>query len=190
MEWKICHIHSRGENLFMIFEKTIFDDVYIIKPEKLDDERGFFARTWDAEIFEKKGLNSKIVQCSISQTKTKGTIRGLHYQIPPYQETKIIRCTKGKIFDIIIDLRINSSTYKKWESFDLNSENYNMLYIPEGFAHGFQSLEDNTEMFYQMTQFFQPEHNEGIRWNDPTFNIPWPLNVSIISKKDKDWKLI
>jgi len=173
----------------MIFKKTKFEGVYIIEPKKLEDERGFFARTWDMDDFEKNGLNSKILQCSISHTKTKGTIRGLHYQISPFEETKIIRCTRGKIYDVIIDLRKDSPTYKKWGSFDLSSENYNMLYVPEGFAHGFQSLEDNIEMFYQMTQIFQSEYNKGIRWDDPIFNISWPLDVAIISKKDKNWEL-
>lgn len=172
----------------MIFKKTMLNGVHIIEPEKLEDERGFFARVLDTKTFEENGLNSKIVQCSISHTVKKGTIRGLHYQEEPFSEAKFIRCTMGKIYDVIVDLRKNSSTYKKWESFELSSKNHKILYVPEGFANGFQSLEDNTEIFYQMTQVFQPEYGKGVRWNDPTFNIPWPLDISTMSKKDESWE--
>ena len=169
----------------MIFNKTELKDAYIIEPEKLEDKRGFFARTWDTKIFEENGLNPKIVQCNISRSLKKGTLRGMHYQIDPYAETKIIRCTQGKICDVIIDLRENSPTYKKWQAFELSAENHKMLYVPEGFAHGFQSLEDDTEIFYQVSQFYNPESERGVRWNDPVFNIKWPLEEKIISEKDE-----
>lgn len=168
----------------MIFNRTTLNDAYVIDIEKKEDNRGFFARMWDIQEFEKMGLDNKIIQCNFSLTKKKGTIRGMHYQKHPFEETKLIRCTKGKIFDVIIDLRPNSKTYKKWEAFILSSENCKLLYVPTGFAHGFQSLEDNTEIFYQVSQFYNPEAEMGVRWNDPVFDIEWPLSVTTISEKD------
>ncbi len=168
----------------MKFFETNLKGSYIIELEKLEDERGFFTRIWDEEIFQNKELNSKLVQISFSFNKKKGTLRGMHFQEKPFEETKIVRCVKGKIFDVIIDLRSNSKTYKKWISIELNSNDLKMIYIPEGFAHGFQTLEDNTEVMYQMSNWFSPEHAKGIRWNDQEFNIKWPINEPIISKKD------
>jgi len=172
----------------MIFNQTKLKGAFIIEIEKKEDYRGFFARAWDVKIFEENGLNPNLVQCNISLTKKKGSIRGMHYQKIPHEEAKLIRCTKGKIFDVIIDLRPESETYKKWEAFELSSENYKMLYVPEGFAHGFQSLEDNTEIFYQVSQFYSSGAEKGVRWNDPTFNIKWPLEITEISEKDKNIK--
>jgi dTDP-4-dehydrorhamnose 3,5-epimerase len=172
----------------MNFIKTEFKGVFIIQLEKKEDERGFFARVWDIKKFEEKNLNSKLVQSNISFTKKKGTIRGLHYQIHPYEETKIILCTKGSIFDVIIDLRSDSATYKKWVFHNLSSEDYKMLFIPEGFAHGFQALEDNTEIFYQVSQFYTPSAERGIRWDDPLFNINWPIKKKVISQKDNSYE--
>jgi len=171
----------------MIFNKTSLNDAFLIKLEKKGDDRGFFARSWDTKVFEENGLNPKIVQCNISRSSKKGTLRGMHYQIAPFEESKLIRCIRGKIFDVLIDLRKNSSTYKKWEGFELSSENHNMIYVPEGFVHGFQSLEDNTEIFYQVSQYYNPESERGIRWNDPMFMIKWPLEEKIISNKDSNW---
>jgi len=168
----------------MIFTETELTGAYIIEIEKLEDERGFFARAWDKNIFKKNGLNPDLVQCDISFNKIKGTLRGMHYQIQPYEESKLVRCTRGMIFDVIIDLRKSSKTFKKWVSFKLSNDNYKMLYIPEGFAHGFQTLEDNTEIFYQMSQFYNPDYSKGILWNDPYFKIKWPIENPIISKKD------
>jgi dTDP-4-dehydrorhamnose 3,5-epimerase len=167
------------------FFETNLKGSYIIELEKLEDERGFFTRIWDEEIFQNKELNSKLVQISFSFNKKKGTLRGMHFQEKPFEETKIVRCVKGKIFDVIIDLRSNSKTYKKWISIELNSNDLKMIYIPEGFAHGFQTLEDNTEVMYQMSNWFSPEHAKGIRWNDQEFDIKWPINEPIISKKDQ-----
>ena len=172
----------------MNFIKTKFNGVFIIQLEKKEDERGFFARVWDIKKFEEKNLNSKLVQSNISFTKKKGTIRGLHYQIHPYEETKIILCTKGSVFDVIIDLRSDSATYKKWVFHNLSSEDYKMLFIPEGFAHGFQTLEDNTEIFYQVSQFYTPSAERGIRWDDPLFNIDWPIKKKVISQKDNSYE--
>ena len=173
----------------MKFVETSLKGSYIIELEKLEDERGFFTRMWDEEIFQNKKLNSRLVQISLSSNKKKGTLRGMHFQEKPFEETKIVRCVKGKIFDVIIDLRSNSKTHKKWISVELNSNDLKMIYIPEGFAHGFQTLEDNTEVMYQMSNWFSPEHAKGIRWNDQEFNIKWPINEPIISKKDQSHEL-
>jgi len=172
----------------MIFRESKLSGVFIIETEKKDDGRGFFARIWDFEKFKEKGLNTKIAQCNMSYTKRKGTIRGLHYQTHPYEEAKLIRCTKGKIFDVIVDLRKGSPTFKKWEGFELSGENYRMLYVPEGLAHGFQTLEDDTEVYYQVSQFFTPNSEKGIIWNDPELKITWPIPVSVISEKDASWE--
>jgi dTDP-4-dehydrorhamnose 3,5-epimerase len=171
----------------MIFTETEIKGVYIIEIEKIEDQRGFFARSWDKEQFEKMGLNSSLVQCNISYNKKKGTLRGMHYQVAPYAEVKLVRCTKGKIFDVIIDLRENSKTFHKWIGVELSDINYKMIYIPEGLAHGFQTLEDNTEVFYQMSQVHMPEYSKGIRYDDERFKISWPLSNPIISKKDLSW---
>lgn len=168
----------------MIFTKTKLQGALLIEPELLEDERGFFARIWDQKLFQENGLNSKVVQCSISFNKKKGTIRGMHFQVPPYEEVKIVSCTRGKIFDVIIDLRSKSETFKKWIDVELSAQNKKILYIPEGFAHGFQTLEDNTQVHYQISQFFSPEHSRGVRWDDKAFRIYWPLEKIIISKKD------
>jgi len=168
----------------MIFTQIKLKGSFIIEPEKIEDERGFFARSWDQKKFEEYGLNPKLVQCNISLSRKTGTLRGMHYQIAPYEEAKLVRCTKGRIFDVIIDLRSTSETFKQWFGIELNAENYKMLYIPEGFAHGFQTLEDNTEVFYQTSQVFMPEYARGIRWDDNAFQISWPVKSPILSKKD------
>jgi len=180
---EICNSHTRGENT-LIFIETKLKGSYIIDVEKASDERGFFARSWDKDIFEKKGLNGNLVQCNISFNTKKGTIRGMHYQEHPHQEAKLVRCTKGRIFEIMIDLRKNSKTFMQWESIELNSNEHSMLYVPEGFALGFQTLEDDTEIFYQMSQYYKPEFSRGIRWDDDAFRIVWPLKITVISKKD------
>ena len=172
----------------MIFSETTLSGAYILDIEKIEDERGFFARVLDNNEFLEKGLDSKFVQSSISKNKIKGTFRGMHYQTKPYEESKLIRCSKGKIFDIIIDLRVNSKTFKEWISIELSEDNYRMLYIPKGFAHGFQTLEDNTEVFYQISEYFKPESSKGILWNDPEFNIKLPLDISMISQRDLSYR--
>jgi dTDP-4-dehydrorhamnose 3,5-epimerase len=153
----------------------------------LEDERGFFARSFCQKEFEEHGLNPCIVQCNISYNKKKGTLRGMHYQVAPHEEAKIVSCIRGAIYDVIIDLRPNSSTYCQWFAMELSSENYKMLYIPEGFAHGFQTLEYNTTVFYQIAEFYHPKSAKGIRWNDSAFQIKWPISDWIISKKDRDY---
>lgn len=170
----------------MIFKKTKLNDAYIIQPEKTEDSRGFFARLWCQREFEQHGLNPQLVQCNISFNKQKGTLRGMHFQIAPFGEAKLVRCTRGAIYDVIIDLRPNSSTFRKYFAEFLTAENHKMLYVPEGFAHGFQTLEDNTEVFYQMSEFYAPKHTGGVRWNDPAFNVSWPTEVQVISERDKN----
>jgi len=172
----------------MIFSETKLKGAYVIELEKNEDERGFFARTWDKKKFEELGLNSRVVQCNVSFNKLKCTIRGMHFQVSPYEEAKMVSCIKGSIFDVILDLRHSSVSYKNWISVELSSENHKMLYIPEGFAHGFQTLEDNTEVYYQMTEFYKPEYARGIRWDDEAFKINWPLKQKIISAKDMSYK--
>ena len=175
----------------MEFTKAKIQGVIVIEPEKIKDSRGFFARSWDFNEFKKNGLNTKIAQCSISYNKKRGTIRGMHYQKKPYEEVKIVTCTTGKIFDVIIDLRPKSKTFKKWISGELSQENQKSHYIPEGCAHGFQTLKKDTTIYYQISQKFKPKNYMGLRWNDPSFNISWPLRPTNISKKDashKDFK--
>lgn len=172
----------------MIFEETKLNGSYIIHPERLEDDRGFFSRVWCRKEFEQHGLISEFVQCNISYNKSRGTLRGMHYQAKPYEETKLVRCTTGAIVDIIIDVRADSPTYKDWISVELSAENRTMLYIPQGFAHGFVTLADNVEIFYQMSEFYTPGEERGIRWDDPLFQIEWPLRDSlIILEKDRVW---
>ncbi len=172
----------------MIFEELKLKGVFKIELEKIEDSRGFFSRTWDQNEFEKYGLNNKIVQCNISFNKNKGTLRGLHYQVSPFEEAKLIRCTQGKIYEVMLDLRKESKTYKQWESIELSQYNYNLLYVPEGFALGFQTLEDNTELFYQMSEKYVPESARGINYKDPEFNIDWPLKIETISERDSSFE--
>lgn len=172
----------------MIFKETKLSGAFVIELEKIVDDRGFFARTWDNKEFEEHDLNTKLVQCNISFNKKKGTLRGMHYQIPPYEEAKLVCCIKGKIYDVIIDLRPHSKTYKNWLAVELAVDNNKMIFVPEGFAHGFQTLEDNTKVFYQMSQFYNQESSRGIRWNDESFDIKWPIKPSIISEKDLSYE--
>jgi len=168
----------------VIFSETKLEGVYIIDLEKVEDERGFFARTFCQRDFEAHGLNPRLVQCSISLNKKRGTLRGMHYQAPPYQEAKLVRCTRGALYDVAVDLRVDSPTFKHWVGVELTAENHRMLYIPEGCAHGFQTLEDNTEVAYQMSEFYHPESARGVRWDDPAFGIQWPIKEVTISARD------
>jgi dTDP-4-dehydrorhamnose 3,5-epimerase len=171
----------------MIFKETRLKGAYIIEIEPLEDERGFFARTWCQREFQAHGLNPRLVQCSISFNKKKGTLRGMHYQVAPYEEAKLVSCVRGAIYDVIIDLRPNSPTCSQWLAVELSSENNNMIYVPKGFAHGFQTLEDDTEVFYQISEFYHPEASRGVRWNDPAFRIVWPNDIIVISDKDRGY---
>ena len=174
----------------MKFLKTNLNDAYVIEIEKKEDERGFFARTFDKKSFTDLNLETNLFQNNISFNKKAKTLRGMHYQKYPNEEVKIIRCTKGKIFDVIIDLRSDSNSFKKWFGIELTSENYKMLYVPKGFAHGFLTLEDNSEIFYQMSDCFVPKSALGIPWNDPSIGIKWPFTPSIISERDNSYSPI
>ena len=174
----------------MKFIETRLKGAYIIELELLEDERGFFARTFCQTEFEAHGLNPRLVQCSLSFNRRKGTLRGMHFQVVPMAEAKLVRCTKGAIYDVILDLRPDSSTYCQWVTGELSGNNYRMLYVPEGFAHGFQTLEDDTEVLYQMSEYYAQECARGVRWDDPLFNIKWPIREKVISDKDNSYAYI
>lgn len=169
------------------FVETPLKGAYIIEPDLKEDERGFFARTCCSKEFAAHGLCETFVQCNISFNKAKGTLRGMHYQCHPHAEAKLVRCTMGSIFDVIVDLRKHSPTFKKWTGIELSAVNRKMIYIPEGFAHGFITLESHSEVFYQMSEFFVPDSARGVRWNDPAFNIQWPIAPAQISLKDEQY---
>ena len=171
----------------MIFDETKLPGAFEIRLEPRSDERGFFARTWCQNEFEAHGLNARLVQCSLSFNARKGTLRGMHYQVAPYAETKLVRCTKGAIYDVVLDLRPQSTTFKKWIAVILTAENRNAVYVPEGFAHGFLTLEDETEVLYQMSEFYNAESARGVRWDDPAFQITWPQKVQVISQRDRTY---
>jgi dTDP-4-dehydrorhamnose 3,5-epimerase len=171
----------------MIFTATVLPGVFIIEPERRQDERGFFARTWCQREFEAQGLCTQWVQCNISFNQQRGTLRGMHYQVAPYAETKLVRCTMGAIYDVVIDLRPDAPTFKRWVGIELTAANRRMLYIPEGVGHGFQTLEDETEVFYQMSQYYAPEYARGVRWDDAAFKVSWPAEQRIISARDQSF---
>jgi dTDP-4-dehydrorhamnose 3,5-epimerase len=168
----------------MIFHETRLPGAWLIEIRKLEDERGFFARSFCQREFEEHGLDPAVAQCNISQNKRQGTLRGMHFQLPPSAEAKLVRCTRGAVYDAIIDLRPASPAFLRWEAFELSSADYRMLYIPKGFAHGFLTLQDDSEVFYQMSEFYDPQAGRGVRWDDPLFAIEWPAPVRCISPKD------
>jgi dTDP-4-dehydrorhamnose 3,5-epimerase len=174
----------------MKFSKTSLAGLWVIDLELREDERGFLARTFCENEFSANGLNTRWPQCNLTLTKTRGMIRGMHFQLSPRAEIKLVRCAAGAIFDVAIDVRPNSPTFGKWEGFELNSQNRRMLYIPGGFAHGFQCLADNSEVFYQMSEFFFPDLARGVRWDDPTVAIKWPLPDPTLSDRDKNLPLL
>lgn len=171
----------------MIFKELSLKGAFVLDLEPKEDDRGFFALSWSKEEFLKRNLDAELAECNVSFNKSKGTVRGMHFQAEPHGQTKLVRCTSGSIFDVIIDLRSGSPTFKKWEGFELSQENRRMLYIPRGFAHGFQTLEDSSEVLYQMSQPFDAASGRGVRWNDPAFGVEWPLPVSVISPRDRDY---
>jgi dTDP-4-dehydrorhamnose 3,5-epimerase len=169
----------------MKFSETKLPGVFEIDLIRNCDERGFFARSWCHREAEEHGLNPRIVQCNVSFNLRKGTLRGMHYQEEPFPEAKLVRCTNGAIYDVVLDLRPNSPAFRDWIGVTLTAENRRMLYIPEGCAHGFLTLEDETEVFYQMSEFYHPESSRGVRWDDPAFQVAWPAEVLVISDKDR-----
>ncbi len=174
----------------MRFVPAGLEGAFLVELESLPDDRGFFARSWDVDEFGEYGLDPSLVQCNISFNKRRGTVRGLHHQAPPYEEAKLVRCTRGAIFDVIVDLRPASPTRLAWRSFKLDADTRAALYIPRGFAHGFQSLLDDTEVFYQMSEKFHPDAARGLRWDDPVLAIPWPVSQVIASERDGSYSLI
>ena len=169
----------------MIFRETPLAGAWVLEPERIVDERGFFARTYCRRDFAARGLDPAIAQCSVSFNHRRGTLRGLHFQAAPHEEVKLVRVTRGAVWDVIVDLRPESPTYAKHFSLVLSAETRHELYIPKGMAHGFQTLEDGTEVFYQISELYAPESARGYRWNDPGFAIPWPEPVTVISEKDR-----
>jgi len=171
----------------MIFTKTPVDGAYIIELQRLEDERGFFARSFCQHEFQEHGLNPNVAQCNISYNQIKGTLRGMHFQAAPHEEAKLVSCIQGAIYDMIIDIRPCSSSYGHHFAIELTAEKHNALYVPEGFAHGFLTLEPHTSVFYQMSEFYASGYGRGFRWNDPAFNIKWPEPPRLISERDANY---
>jgi len=171
----------------MIFTETPLAGAFVIEPELLEDARGFFARTWCERELEARGLVTRIAQCSTSFNKRKGTLRGMHYQAPPLAETKIVRCIRGSMYDVIIDLRPKSPSFARHFAIVLTADNRKMLYVPGGFAHGFQTLEDDTEVLYQISEFYSSAYARGVRWDDPAFGIRWPSDERTIVERDRTY---
>jgi len=174
----------------MRFHEREIPGVFVIEPEIIADDRGFFACSWLPAEFEEHGLNARLLQCNISFNKARGTLRGMHFQNKPHQEVKLVRCTRGAIYDVAIDLRPDSPTRYRWVATELTSDNHSMLYIPEGFAHGYQTLTDCTEIFYQISEQYHPQSASGVRWDDPAFKIKWPLPVTVIAERDASYPLL
>jgi dTDP-4-dehydrorhamnose 3,5-epimerase len=172
------------------FVETPLSGLYVVEIEPRNDDRGFFARSFCIEEFDGYGLERQVAQCNISFNAKAGTLRGLHFQAEPHEEAKLVRCTQGAIYDVAVDIRPSSETYLKWYAAELNSSNRRMLFIPQGFAHGFQTLTDETEVFYLMFESYHPESGSGLRWDDPKIGVVWPLANQIISEKDRAYPLI
>jgi dTDP-4-dehydrorhamnose 3,5-epimerase len=174
----------------VIFRESPLRGCFVIEPEAIRDERGFFARSWCRAEAERYGLVPDVAQCNISFNDSKGTLRGMHYQAEPHPEAKLVRCTRGSLYDVVVDLRGDSPTFRQWFAVDLTADDHRMVYVPAGMAHGFQTLEDGTEVFYQMSTAYVAELARGVRWNDPAFAITWPLPNPILSERDRsypDW---
>lgn len=169
----------------MIFTPVSLGGACLVEIERVEDERGFFARTWCRREFEKHGLDPRLAQCSISFNRARATLRGLHYQTTPHEEAKLVRCVRGSVWDVIVDLRPDSPSFTGHFGVELSAENRRALYVPPGFAHGFITLEDATEVAYQMSEFYHPESARGVRWDDPAFGIEWPLVPQVISERDR-----
>lgn len=170
----------------MIFMETPVVGAFVVDLEPIEDRRGCFARAFCSREFAEHGLGLRVVQCNLSSNRKKGTVRGMHYQVAPHEEAKLVRCTRGSIYDVVLDLRRNSPTYGRWHAVELNRRNHRMLYVPRGCAHGFQTLKDDTEVFYQVSAFYSSESARCVRWDDPAFGIRWPLEAAVISDKDRD----
>ena len=171
----------------MKFHSLSVAGAFLIEPQRLEDGRGFFARVFCHDEFVAHGLNPRVVQSSISYNRRRGTLRGMHYQTAPHEEAKLVRCTRGRAYDVVLDLRSGSPTHGRWAAAEIRAEDQRMVYVPEGCAHGFQTLEDDTELFYQMSEFFHPECGAGVRWDDPAFGIAWPIADPTVSERDRGY---
>lgn len=171
----------------MRFTETRLKGAFLIEPETQEDERGFFARTFCRREFEERGLELRVVQCSISHSARKGTLRGLHYQAAPHEEAKLVSCVRGAVYDVILDLRRGSASFGKWAARRLTATGFEMAYVPPGCAHGFLTLEDDTTVQYQISEFYHPESARGVRWDDPAFGIEWPFEATVISGRDRSY---
>jgi dTDP-4-dehydrorhamnose 3,5-epimerase len=171
----------------VIFTPAPLDGAYVVELESREDARGLFARTWCQRELAARGLDTRIAQCSTSFNKTRGTLRGMHFQAAPLGETKLVRCTRGSMFDVIVDLRPDSPTFTRWFGTVLSADNRKTMYVPAGFAHGFQTLEDDTDVFYQISEFYSPDHSRGVRWDDPAFGIVWPADERTIVERDRGY---
>jgi dTDP-4-dehydrorhamnose 3,5-epimerase len=171
----------------MKFIETPLSGAFVLEVEKREDERGFFGRSWCVRELTDHGLDPTIVQANVSFNRRKGTLRGMHFQTAPHEEVKIVRCTRGSLYDVIVDLRPESPTYCRWFGVELSADNYRMLYIPKRFGHGYQTLEDTVDLMYMVSTFFAPDHATGVMYNDPVFGIQWPLPVAMINEKDRTW---
>ena len=174
----------------MIFVPTPLSGAYIVDPTRHRDDRGFFARNFCRGEFVERGLNPDVAQCNVSYNRQRGTLRGLHFQVEPHAEAKVVRCTQGVVWDVIVDLRAGSSTYQKWFGIELSAGLHNALYVPEGFAHGFQTLTDDAEVLYMMSESYYPESARGVRWDDPAFGIEWPIANPTMSERDRNFPLL
>lgn len=187
---QIRRSHSRDQGAGLKFIATPLEGLFVLENESVGDQRGFFARTFCVHEFAARGLDTTIAQCNLSFNEKSGTLRGLHYQMEPYAEAKLVRCISGAIYDVAVDLRSGSATYLKWFSVELSATNRLALFIPRGFAHGFQTLVDHSEIFYMMSEFYHPDSGRGVRWNDPALAIDWPLPNPIMSEKDRLYPLL
>jgi dTDP-4-dehydrorhamnose 3,5-epimerase len=186
---EICCTNSDGADFPVRFTETFIPGAFVIDIEPKRDDRGFFARSFSADEFAVRGLNPAVTQTSISFNVKRGTLRGRHYQCRPHGEAKLVRCLSGSVYDVIVDLRAGSPTAKQWFAVELSAANYRMIYIPEGCAHGFQTLADNSELHYQMSEFFHPESTRGFHWSDGQFDIPWPIPETVVSQRDQELPL-
>lgn len=172
----------------MRFSETELPGVFVIDLERIEDERGFFARSWDAEEFARQGLDARLVACNISYNKRQGTLRGMHFQAAPHGEFKLVRCTRGAVYDVAVDLRPGSPGFCRWFAVELTADNRRMLFVPPDVAHGFQTLTDDTELFYQMSHHYEPTAARGVRWDDPAFGIRWPNAERVITARDRAFR--
>lgn len=184
MGWQIRGPHSGSDDLFVIFSSTALDGAFVIDLDRRDDDRGYFARTWCVREFAENGLETDLVQCSVSHNLGRHTLRGMHWQASPHSEVKLVRCTRGAIWDVIIDLRPESPTYMSHLGVELSAESGRSLYVPKGVAHGFVTLVDNSDVFYQMSEFHDPASARGVRWDDPALGLEWPVSAPILHPRD------